>query len=155
MVHVAVGLNKGMSVLDLCHKILSMSSYPLIIDTNVLLDLFVFEDQRATFLQEEINNKKAQMVYCPEMIEEFSDVLGRTQFGLSDARQKEILRCWQDMGTLIPIHEQAPLQCSDPDDQIFIHLAYQLRPAILVSKDRALINLRKRLVILGIELKTY
>ena len=68
-----------------------MSPYPLIIDTNVLLDLFVFEDQRANFLQAEINGKKAQIVYCPEMIEEFADVLSRTQFNLSDEEQKEIL----------------------------------------------------------------
>lgn len=144
-----------MSVLDLCPKIPSMSSYPLIIDTNVLLDLFVFEDQRAAFLQEEINSKAAQMVYCPEMIEEFADVLSRPQFGLSDARQNDILQRWQSLGTLIHIQQYAPLQCSDPDDQIFIHLAYQVRPAVLVSKDRALIDLRKQLSSHEIELRTY
>ena len=132
-----------------------MSPYPLIIDTNVLLDLFVFEDQRANFLQAEINGKKAQMVYCPEMIEEFADVLSRTQFHLSNEKQKEILKHWQNLGTLIRIDEQAPLKCSDPDDQIFIHLAYQLRPAVLVSKDRALIALQKQLTALEIELRTY
>ncbi|MFM2260942.1 MAG: hypothetical protein RL457_1266, partial [Pseudomonadota bacterium] len=39
-----------MSVLDLCHKIPKMSSERLIIDTNVLLDLFVFADERVLAL---------------------------------------------------------------------------------------------------------
>lgn len=144
-----------MSVLDLCPKIPSMSSYPLIIDTNVLLDLFVFEDQRANFLHEEINSNRARLVYCLEMVEEFADVLSRPQFGLSDARQNDILQRWQSLGTLIHIQQHAPLQCSDPDDQIFIHLAYQVRPAVLISKDRALIDLQKKLSALEIELRTY
>ncbi|NBV80982.1 MAG: PIN domain-containing protein [Burkholderiaceae bacterium] len=150
-----MGRNKGMSVLDLCHKIPKMSSERLIIDTNVLLDLFVFADERVLALREAIEGKRAQLFYSSAMLEEFKDVLGRAQFGLGEEVQSSILRNWQDLGTLLSIEQSAPIRCSDPDDQIFIDLAYQLRPSLLFSKDLALINLRGKLHGLEIELRTY
>lgn len=132
-----------------------MSPDRLIIDTNVLLDLFVFEDQRVALLHQDINSSRARIFFCTEMLIEFSDVLARPLFGLSQEKQGSILMRWQEMGTLISLEQTAAIRCSDPDDQIFIDLAYQLRPAILYSKDLALIDLRNELLSLGIELKTY
>ena len=40
--------------------------------------------------------------------------------------------------------------CKDPDDQQFIDLAVQ-HGAILLSKDQAVLRLRKRLMALGVE----
>lgn len=144
-----------MSVLDLCHKIPKMSSERLIIDTNVLLDLFVFTDERVLALREAIEGKYAQLFYSSAMLEEFRDVLGRAQFNLSDEDQNNILRYWQELGTQLTIKHSAPVRCSDPDDQIFIDLAFQVRPAVLYSKDLALINLRSNLLDLEIEVLTY
>jgi predicted nucleic acid-binding protein len=39
---------------------------------------------------------------------------------------------------------RAPLRCSDPDDQKFIDLAVA-RQALLLSKDRAVLSMTKRL----------
>ena len=44
---------------------------------------------------------------------------------------------------------RAPCACSDPDDQVFIDLAVAHR-ARLVSKDRAVLAMRKRLAALGV-----
>jgi predicted nucleic acid-binding protein len=55
----------------------------------------------------------------------------------------------------VSIEQSAPVHCSDPDDQIFIDLAFQVRPAVLYSKDLALIDLRSNLRDLEIELQTY
>jgi predicted nucleic acid-binding protein len=43
--------------------------------------------------------------------------------------------------------------CKDPDDQQFIDLAVQ-HGALLLSKDRAVLNLRKRLLALGVQAST-
>jgi predicted nucleic acid-binding protein len=59
------------------------------------------------------------------------------------------------LGTLASIEHSAPVRCSDPDDQIFIDLAFQVRPATLYSKDLALIDLRCNLLDLEIEVLTY
>ena len=52
-----------MSVLDLCPKILGMSTPHLIIDTNVLLDLFVFTDPRVTALHDDITSKRSLVFF--------------------------------------------------------------------------------------------
>jgi predicted nucleic acid-binding protein len=44
---------------------------------------------------------------------------------------------------------KAPLTCTDRDDQIFIDLAVRHRCALL-SKDRAVLKLRKRLLAAGV-----
>ena len=144
-----------MSVLDLCPKILGMSTPRLVIDTNVLLDLFVFADPRVAALHDNITSKRCLVFFCSEMLDEFRDVLGRAQFSLSEEDQNNILRYWQDLGTLLSIEQSAPIRCSDPDDQIFIDLAFQVRPAVLYSKDLALIDLRCNLLDLEIEVLTY
>ena len=144
-----------MSVLDLCPKILGMSTPRLVIDTNVLLDLFVFADPRVATLHDDITSKQCLVFFCSQMLDEFRDVLGRAHFGLSDEDQNNILRYWQELGTQLTIEHSAPVRCSDPDDLIFIDLAFQVRPAVLYSKDLALINLRSNLLDLEIELLTY
>ena len=45
---------------------------------------------------------------------------------------------------------RASAVCKDPDDQQFIDLAVQ-HGAILLSKDQAVLRLRKRLMALGVE----
>ena len=58
----------------------------------------------------------------------------------------DVLTQWQslakqyDDSSLAP----APWKCQDPDDQIFLDLAYQLRPAILISKDNAVLKIASR-----------
>ena len=132
-----------------------MSTPRLVIDTNVLLDLFVFTDPRVAALHDDITSKRCQVFFCREMLDEFRDVLDRAQFSLSEEDQNNILRYWQNLGTRVSIEHSAPVRCSDPDDQIFIDLAFQVRPAVLYSKDLALINLRSNLLDLEIELLTY
>jgi predicted nucleic acid-binding protein len=46
----------------------------------------------------------------------------------------------QDDSSLAP----APWKCLDSDDQIFLDLAYQLRPTILISKDNAVLQIARR-----------
>ena len=128
---------------------------PVILDTNVLLDIFVFRDERSLPLQQMIQNQERQLIYCQAMHDEFIDVLSRSQFQLSQSHQEDILHQWLNLANLVTLTESAPLRCSDPDDQTFIDLAYQTRPSLLVSKDNALIMLRKRLADLNIDLQTY
>jgi uncharacterized protein len=42
------------------------------------------------------------------------------------------------------------LRCTDPDDQKFIDLAFALRPAMLVSRDRAVLKLARRAAAHGV-----
>jgi predicted nucleic acid-binding protein len=56
-----------------------------------------------------------------------------------------------DAGTrrLEGVPPRAPCVCSDPDDQVFIDLAVA-QGARLLSKDRAVLSMRKRLATRGV-----
>ena len=119
---------------------------PVVLDTNILLDIFVFNDERALHLKKALFDKKRHFVASQKTIEEFADVISRPLFKLDEEAQAAILAQWQsiaeqrDDSNLAP----APWKCQDPDDQIFLDLAYQFRPTILISKDNALLQIARR-----------
>jgi putative PIN family toxin of toxin-antitoxin system len=116
---------------------------PLVLDTNILLDIFVFNDPSVAALKEALLTHRVKAFATPESILELADVISRPLFALESGRQKEILQEWQALSE--PINQtamhQAPWKCKDPDDQIFLDTAFTLRPAVLLSKDLALLNL--------------
>lgn len=120
----------------------------VILDTNILLDILVFDDQRAHPLRSALAEKKIDAVATIKTIEEFVDVISRPQFDLNADQQYEVSSQWQswarvlDDSTLIA----APWKCKDRDDQVFINLAYSLRPAILISKDKLVLKVAKRAI---------
>ena len=119
---------------------------PVVLDTNILLDIFVFNDERALQLKKALFDKATQFLASQKTIEEFVDVISRPLFKLDKQTQKAILAQWQsiaeqrDDSNLAP----APWKCQDPDDQIFLDLAYQLRPTILISKDNAVLQIARK-----------
>jgi predicted nucleic acid-binding protein len=54
--------------------------------------------------------------------------------------------------SLRPVAPKAPYTCKDPDDQKFIDLAVA-HQASLLSKDKAVLVMRKRLLKLGVSLQ--
>ena len=119
---------------------------PVVLDTNILLDIFVFNDKRALHLKEALFDKSIRFIASQKAIEEFADVISRPLFKLDKQTQAAILAQWQsiaeqqDDSNLAP----APWKCKDPDDQIFLDLAYQLKPTILISKDNAVLQIASR-----------
>lgn len=118
----------------------------VVLDTNILLDIFVFNDERALHLKKALFDKTTHFVASQKTIAEFADVISRPLFKLDGQTQATILAQWQsiaeqqDDSDLAP----APWTCQDPDDQIFLDLAYQLRPSILISKDNAVLQTASR-----------
>lgn len=116
---------------------------PVVLDTNILLDIFVFNDERASNLKQAIVSGSIPAIASQKTVLELADVISRPLFKLDEATQAAILAQWQsiarqhDDSCLAP----APWRCHDPDDQIFLDLAYQFRPTILISKDNAVLDL--------------
>jgi putative PIN family toxin of toxin-antitoxin system len=119
---------------------------PVVLDTNILLDIFVFNDERAINLKQAIVDGSILAVASQKTLLEFADVISRPLFKLGDATQATILEQWQSLAQQHDDSElaAAPWQCQDPDDQVFLDLAYQLRPAMLISKDNALLHIASR-----------
>ncbi|MBU3558671.1 putative toxin-antitoxin system toxin component, PIN family [Polynucleobacter sp. Nonnen-W13] len=116
---------------------------PVVLDTNILLDIFVFNDERALQLKEALFDKTTQFLASQKTIEEFADVISRPLFKLDKQTQTALLTQWQSIAEQRDDSNlaSAPWQCQDPDDQIFLDLAYQLRPTILISKDNAVLQI--------------
>ena len=119
---------------------------PVVLDTNILLDIFVFNDERAINLKQAIMDGSIPAVASQKTLLEFADVISRPLFKLDEVIQAASLNQWQ---SLAQQHDDsnlatAPWKCQDPDDQIFLDLAHKLKPAILISKDNALLHIASR-----------
>jgi len=118
----------------------------VVLDTNILLDIFVFNDERAVDLKQAILEQSIQVVASQKTLEELADVLSRPLFKLDEESQAAILVQWKSIARQVDDSNLAPApwKCQDADDQIFLDLAYQLRPAILISKDNAVLQIASR-----------
>ncbi|MDH6241122.1 putative toxin-antitoxin system toxin component, PIN family [Polynucleobacter sphagniphilus] len=118
----------------------------LVLDTNILLDLFVFNDPAVIQLKEALIACRFKAFASQESLLELADVISRPLFSLEAAKQKDILEQWQALTYTIDradLHP-APWKCKDPDDQVFLDTAFTVRPAILISKDLALLELANK-----------
>jgi len=121
-------------------------SKTVIFDTNVLLDLFVFNDVKAIHLKAALLDQKLIGYANSQTLDEFAEVISRPVFALDDAVQSAILSQWQGLVRVVevPRLSTAPWLCQDPDDQVFVDLAYHLKPCILFSKDLELLKMASR-----------
>jgi len=140
------------------------TSMAVVLDTNIVLDLFLFADPRTAPLRAALQAGQLQWWTAPRMRDELERVLAYPHIvALLSARGKaahEVLRDFDDDAHLHTKPMQAaPYRCQDPDDQIFIDLACTLaqgaagKPVLLLSKDRAVLKMRKRLERLSILVK--
>ena len=116
----------------------------LVLDTNVLLDLWVFDDMRARPLRAALEAHRIAALRNGASVDEFTQVILRERFKLSTERRFDILRQWDRIACDVPQVVKAPIVASDPDDQMFLDLAYSAPADCLVTRDKALLRLARR-----------
>ena len=114
----------------------------IVFDTNVLLDLFVFNDFRALHLKQALIEGNIEALATQSTLEEFADVIARPLFSLDEAQQELTLNQWLSLAKVFDDQSlvKAPWVCQDPDDQVFLDLAYTVKPCILISKDNEVLR---------------
>ncbi len=114
----------------------------IVFDTNVLLDLFVFNDFRALHLKQVLIEGNIEALATQSTLEEFADVIARPLFSLDEAQQELTLNQWLSLAKVFDDQSlvKAPWVCQDPDDQVFLDLAYTVKPCILISKDNEVLR---------------
>ncbi len=129
----------------------------VVLDTNVLLDLWLFDDPRFDGLGAQLLDGTVVWLTTPEMREEFRRVLDyphlalrRAQCGLS---ADDLLAHFDRHAAVCEPAPKAPYVCKDPDDQKFIDLAVA-HGAVLYSKDKYVLALKNRLARLGIDVRS-
>jgi putative PIN family toxin of toxin-antitoxin system len=127
---------------------------PTVLDTNILLDLFIFHDPNVAALRHALEVGELRLLSTPVMREELNRVLGYPQLqprmAFYGTTPEQVLAAFDARATLCEVALKAPYTCKDADDQKFIDLAVQHR-ALLLSKDKAVLCMAKRLGHVGVE----
>jgi putative PIN family toxin of toxin-antitoxin system len=125
----------------------------IVIDTNVVLDLLVFNDPAVQSLREQLATGALRWIATRPMRDELERVLAYPQIVKSLVHHQiepaQVLAQFDAQVQWCDVALKASVTCKDPDDQRFIDLAVAHR-ARLLSKDKAIICMRKRLLALGV-----
>ena len=125
----------------------------VVLDTNIVLDLWLYQDPATPALLKALENKSVQWLATPVMRDELERVLAYAHIAqrlvLSQLTAEDILTHFDKNAQLMPIAPKAMFVCKDGDDQKFIDLAAQHKTQ-LISKDKAVLTMRNRMARLGV-----
>jgi putative PIN family toxin of toxin-antitoxin system len=125
----------------------------VVLDTNIVLDAFVFDDPATRPLKQALASNQLQWLATKAMRDELARVLGYAKILPRMAFYKvtaaHVLAQFDGQATLVDTAPRASAVCKDLDDQKFIDLAVAHK-ALLLSKDKAVLCMRKRLVALSV-----
>ena len=132
-------------------------SHHLVLDTNIVLDMLVFRDPRthalhAALFEDPVMPDLLWLATAP-MREELARVLAYPHIAVRLAfhglQAAQVLSQFDARARIVSVAPKAPATCKDPDDQKFIDLAVS-HGATLLSKDKAVLCMRRRLMKLGV-----
>ncbi len=120
----------------------------VVLDTNVLVSLYVFADSRFAPLRARVESGEWQAITNVACFDEFRRVLGYPLFALSEEEQQNALATYGAEATCadttLPAAPAALPRCTDRDDQKFLELARDAAADWLVTADKALLRLARR-----------
>ena len=130
-------------------------SQPWVIDTNIVLDLWLFEDPATVPLRAALQSGLISHLATSSMREELARVLTYPhivkRMAKSNVQAQDILNRFDEHHVVAEPAAKAPCTCKDPDDQKFIDLAVA-HAVPLLSKDAAILCMKKRLFQSGVVL---
>ena len=122
-----------------------MPSAEVVVDTNVLLALWLFRDPVVEPLHAAFASGQLRPVRSAATDAEFAEVLARPElFSVDPERQLRLLEAWQAVAILAEAGQVAPWTCRDPPDQKFLDLAFSIKASWLITRDRDLLKLARK-----------
>lgn len=127
----------------------------LIFDTNVVIDWLVFDHEYLRGLRDAVVSGDVVVLTHELAVAEFERVLGYAELKLTLERRAAALARYREHGRFAAMPEgfalgawQLPAgfpSCRDRDDDLFLALAHHSQAAALVTRDKALLKMRKRM----------
>ena len=118
----------------------------LVLDTNVWLDLLVFNDPGVRAIKAAVDEGRAEIYIDAACEAELERVLAY-DFGRHRIPPEAIVQCravCRRIGGVLSEADRARLpRCADPDDQKFVEAAAAAGADILVTKDLLLLKMRR------------
>jgi predicted nucleic acid-binding protein len=125
----------------------------LVLDTNVVLDWVAFRDPRVQPIVAAIERGALRAATSAACLQELRRALGYAQVKLDAAAQALAFGRYLGNALVFEIPESAAAQdlplCEDPDDQKFLQLAWHAHASHLLTRDKALLKLARRVAELG------
>ena len=126
-----------------------------VIDTNIVLDLWLFEDPSTIPLRAALQSGAISHLATDSMRDELARVLTYPhlikRMAKSNIQAPDILNRFDEYQLAAEPAAKAACTCKDPDDQKFIDLAIA-HAVPLLSKDNAILCMKKRLLESGVVL---
>jgi putative PIN family toxin of toxin-antitoxin system len=130
-----------------------LAASPVVIDTNIVLDIWVYQDPATPALLTALQEGTVHWLATPPMREELLRVLDYPHIAQRRNREgvsaEAVLAHFDRLAKIQAIAPKAPYICKDEDDQKFIDLAVA-HHALLLSKDKQVLRLTNRLARLGV-----
>ncbi len=129
----------------------------VVLDTNIVLDVFVFNDPIAEPIRQALAKNELNWLATQPMRDELARVLVYPKIAARLTFYKltltDVLAKFDLHARIVVVAPKARVTCSDADDQKFIDLAVH-HSALLLSKDRDVLSMKKRLEAIGIRAQT-
>jgi uncharacterized protein len=123
----------------------------LVLDTNVVMALWHFEDPKLAGLWALIDEKRADLFTRRDCLEELQRVLAYRQFAIEPARQIDLYAAYVARAYCLPDADEEQLafaaslpKCKDRDDQKFVSLAWDAGAHVLVTRDKLVLGLSRK-----------
>ena len=129
---------------------------PAVLDTNVVLDWLLFGHPDGAAIDAAVTAGELHWIATPAMRDEFAHVLARGTLARWEPDASALQARWVAHCEIVadPVLPLDRARCTDPDDQKFIDLAASRTGCLLLSRDRAVLKLARRLSALGVTLTT-
>ena len=125
----------------------------IVLDTNIVLDLFIFADPATPALRAALEAKSLRWIATQVMRDELERVLAYThivpRMQFYQLTAQDVLAHFDAHVELLEVAPKARYDCKDADDQKFIDLAVA-HQTLLLSKDKAVLTMANRLRPLGV-----
>ena len=135
---------------------MKVSVQQLVLDTNIVLDVFLFNDADAAPILCGLESGELNWLATVPMRGELARVLTypkiASRLAFYRLSAETVLARFDRHARITEVAAKASLTCSDPDDQKFIDLAVA-HQAVLLSKDQAVISMQKRLLAQGVRVQ--
>lgn len=124
----------------------------MVLDTNTVLDWLVFRDAGMAPVVTAVQDGAMRWLACAAMREELTRTLSYRSLVKWQPDSEYALAMFDRHALLAPppAASPPPLRCSDPDDQVFLDLALAHGARWLLTHDRALLRLARRVRPLGL-----
>ena len=130
----------------------------VVIDTNRVLDLWLFDDPQVTALRQVVRGGAVRWLATAAMRGELARVLGYPPIAAQLQRRRrdaaQVLAAFDRWARLMPVAPSSAVRCADADDQMFIDLALSQGARWLLSRDRALLKLARKAAVSGLLIQT-